>query len=428
MNLKTARLILSILASMNILFFFLCFEKIWIIIKFFFNSNFSIHSSEEFELISALIFFMLFTSISIFYLFYYLKLFRVHFFDKIINRFQKSNYEIFTGLILILVLLFLSLTAPILSPFDPAFYKDIAITKLLPPFSEINYVKRNINIDGINEHNLLKKQIFENFEEERRIYFNDLILHDSLVILKKFQSEEKLNLRELETINSMPIIYSQFFLLGTDEFGRDLLSRILYGTRISIFIALLSVIISFLLGSIIGYVAGSYGGIVDALLMRAVDFFLSFPILFFTIFLIAFLGNSLILLIFVFGFSGWMYIARIARNETIILMKKEFVQLLLLAGQKRYKIIIKHILPNSFSPILITIIFLLSNVVIAESALSFLGLGVQPPTPTLGGIIKSGYDYISISWWMTFFGGFVLILIVLAFNSFAEGLKKSKEF
>lgn len=361
---------------------------------------------------------------SIVYLLFYFGFVKIKLMERIIKKFSSSSKEFLSGFLMIILILFITLNAPLMSPIDPNFSKDVSITKLLPPLSVMNYIQLKLNKYSTIEKNLIQNKLLENFDEERRIYFTDLEIKDSSLIIHKERTKEIFNIKEIETLNDKPVIKSQIFILGTDEFGRDLLSRLIYSIRLSVFIAVFSVLISFLLGSTIGYIAGIFGGLVDSLLMRLVDFFLSFPILFFVIFLIAFVGNSILLLVIVFGFSGWMYVARLARNETIVCMKKEFIQTLILMGQTKFKIIIKHILPNTFSPILITLIFLMSNVIIAESALSFIGLGIQPPTPTLGGIIKSGYDYLSINGWIAFSASLTLVIIVMTFNLFAEGIRK----
>lgn len=391
--------------------------------SFFFNRGFISFKEIEFILASfltiTLIFFSLLLAI------HCLNIIRIKVVYKLFNELERLSREFTFSLVLVVSILMISITAPIISTDDPAYHKDVMITKLLPPLSRVNFIQKKTTIENLSDLEFLRKKLFENLYEENRIYFTNIELNDSIVIVHKGKLREILNLTEIETINQRPKINSKIFIAGTDEFGRDLFSRLIFGIRISVFIGLLSVIVSFLIGSVIGYIAGISGGLIDNLLMRLVDFFLSFPVLFFVVFLIAFVGNSIHLLIIVFGFSGWMFIARLARNESIACSKKEFVQTLILAGQSKFKIVVKHILPNTISPILITLIFQMNNVVIAESALSFLGLGVQPPTPTLGGIIKSGYDYLSINGWIAFVSSIILISIILSFNLFAEGLKKN---
>ncbi len=391
--------------------------------SFFFNRGFISFKEIEFILASfltiTLIFFSLLLAI------HCLNIIRIKVVYKLFNELERLSREFTFSLVLVVSILMISITAPIISTDDPAYHKDVMITKLLPPLSRVNFIQKKTTIENLSDLEFLRKKLFENLYEENRIYFTNIELNDSIVIVHKGKLREILNLTEIETINQRPKINSKIFIAGTDEFGRDLFSRLIFGIRISVFIGLLSVLVSFLIGSVIGYIAGISGGLIDNLLMRLVDFFLSFPVLFFVVFLIAFVGNSIHLLIIVFGFSGWMFIARLARNESIACSKKEFVQTLILAGQSKFKIVVKHILPNTISPILITLIFQMNNVVIAESALSFLGLGVQPPTPTLGGIIKSGYDYLSINGWIAFVSSIILISIILSFNLFAEGLKKN---
>jgi len=413
-------LFLLILTGINSIKIFTGLKLIYLLIF----SSFKSITIQEIDYILSSIFLVLVFIYSITSLLHFFNLLHINVYQLIIKKSINASVEFIVGFFVVSLIVILSIPAPIVSPDDPNFHKDVSLTKLLPPLSKVNYIQKKYNEVSFSELDFIRKKLFENYEEDRKIYFSKIEVKDDLVIIHRNKNVEYFNLEEIESRDNYPIFKSKYFFAGTDEFGRDLLSRIIYGIRISIFIGLFSVLISFLIGSFIGYLAGIFGGVVDALLMRIVDFFLSFPILFFVIFLIAFIGNSILLLILVFGFSGWMYVARLARNESIACMKKEFIQTLILAGQKKLKLVLKHILPNTFTPILITLIFQLSNIVIAESALSFLGLGVQPPTPTLGGIIKSGYDYLSLAWWISFESGFILIIIILAFNLLAEGIKK----
>ncbi len=393
-------------------------------VKRMFNGNQIIMNIREIDFLLATLFSILFLLFSLAILFHLLKILKFNFINKLEIKFSSQTSELIWGAGFLYFISLISLTTSLLAPYDPNFNKDVIVTKLLPPLSKVQYLLLKSNSQNLDPYSTLRRELFENSNEDNRIYYSRIEINDSNVIVHKNYSVQSISKDSLILVDNKPEVGDKLFFLGTDEFGRDLLSRIIYGLRVSVFIGIFSVIVSFVLGALIGYAAGISGGLTDLVLMRSVEFFLSFPVLFFVIFLIAFIGNSIPLLIIVFGFSGWMYIAKIARNETLACMKKEFIQTLFLAGQTKTKIILKHILPNTFSPILITLIFQMSNVIIAESALSFLGLGVQPPTPTLGGIIKNGYEYLSISWWFAIVSSFILIILILGINLFAEGMKK----
>lgn len=337
---------------------------------------------------------------------------------KLINLPQKFVI----GLCFLVFILFLSTTTPVLSPSNPMTQKNVALTRLLPPFSKLNYFELDLKFENKVEETKSKIPFFDNLE--RRVYFTSYQIKNNNLLYTQKSISYSIELSKTRHIENIPLIYQKLFILGTDEYGRDILSRILFSIRLSLFIGISSISLSFLIGALIGYSAAIFGNIVDKILMRIVDLFLSIPILFFVIFLIAFLGNSILLLIVVFGLSGWMYIALLARNESLNCLKKEFIQIQFLIGQKKRKIILYHLLPNTILPIIVTMIFQLSNVIIAESALSFLGLGVQPPTPTLGGMIKIGYDYMSNGWWIIIISGSVLVYLIFSFNILGEGLKK----
>lgn len=420
-----------IISIITLIVFLLRVEKIYkgillliYTVKRTFNGNQTIVDIREIDFLLATLFSILFLFFSLAILFHLLKILKFDFINKLEMKFSSQPGELIWGAGFLYFISLISLTTSLLAPYDPNFNKDVIVTKLLPPLSKVQHLLLKSNSQNLDPYSALRKELFENSNEDNRIYFSRIEINDSNVIVHKNFSVQSISNDSLILVDNKPEVGEKLFLLGTDEFGRDLLSRIIYGLRVSFFIGIFSVIVSFVIGSLVGYAAGISGGLIDSALMRGVEFFLSFPILFFVIFLIAFIGNSIPLLIIVFGFSGWMYIAKIARNETLACMKKEFIQTLFLAGQTKTNIILKHILPNTFSPILITLIFQMSNVIIAESALSFLGLGVQPPTPTLGGIIKSGYEYLSISWWIAFVSGFILIILILGINLFAEGMKK----
>ncbi len=210
---------------------------------------------------------------------------------------------------------------------------------------------------------------------------------------------------------------------GTDQLGRDVLSRMLYGARISMAVGFVSVGIAVLLGTLIGTLAGYYGGRVDELLMRFVDLMLNFPRLFLLLTLIALLRPSIWVIMAVIGFTGWMGLARLVRGEILSLREREFVQGARALGAADGRIMAKHILPNALVPVLVSATLGVAGAILTESGLSFLGLGVQPPTPSWGNILIDGKANIEIAWWLSAFPGLAILTTVLAYNLLGEGLR-----
>jgi peptide/nickel transport system permease protein len=211
--------------------------------------------------------------------------------------------------------------------------------------------------------------------------------------------------------------------LGTDQLGRDVLSRMLYGARISMAVGFVSVGIAVLLGTLIGTVAGYYGGRVDELLMRFVDLMLNFPRFFLLLTLIALLRPSIWVIMAVIGFTGWMGLARLVRGEILSLREREFVQGARALGAADARIMARHILPNALVPVLVSATLGVAGAILTESGLSFLGLGVQPPTPSWGNILIDGKANIEIAWWLSAFPGLAILVTVLAYNLLGEGLR-----
>ncbi len=211
--------------------------------------------------------------------------------------------------------------------------------------------------------------------------------------------------------------------LGTDNLGRDVLSRLLYGSRVSLLVGFTAVFVAELVGIVLGLISGYYGGKTDSFIMRIADIFMAYPFMLLTISVIAVLGPSILNLILVLGISDWVTYARTIRGSVLSLKRKEFVEASRAIGTHNIIIIIRHILPNVISPLLVLGTLRVANIIIWESGLSYLGMGAPPPMPTWGRMLAEGRVYITDAWWLVTLPGLAIMFTILSINLLGDGLR-----
>ena len=263
------------------------------------------------------------------------------------NKFKQNKLALF-GIVIILIMFFVGIFAPVLSPYNP----------------------NKINVDDI--------------------------------FLSPFQNNH---------------------ILGTDSLGRDVLSRIIWGTRVSIKVGFVATGISIIIGIFIGSIAGYYGKRIDSILMRFVDMMLCFPSFFLILSVVAITKPCITNIMIIIGLTSWMGIARLVRGEFLSLKEREFTQAAKIMGASNMRIIFRHILPNAMAPVYVAATFGIAGAILTESALSFLGLGVQPPTSSWGNLLSTGKSTIEFAWWITAFPGLAILITVLSYNLLGEGLR-----
>ncbi|MCL6493843.1 MAG: ABC transporter permease subunit [Ignavibacterium sp.] len=305
----------------------------------------------------------------------------------------------------------------------PDFQQNIGEIKLLPPLStkyQIELVSNYKSSDISFRENFLaakEKVILKEFDENK-FFVREYSRKDN-----KLTFTQGLNKFSLPA-DSVKSIRSEINFLGTDEFGRDIFSRLIFGARISVFIGFMSVIISLILGLTLGFIAATGNSILSAILNRLTDLFLSFPSIFLVILILALFGNNLISVIIVLGFSGWMGLYKIVSAEVASIKRKDFFIASQKIGLSSTELLLKEVLPVIMVPVTVNLVFQFSNVILAESALSFLGLGAGNQYPSWGSMIEKGQEYINSAWWMIFIPGLVLVLTLLSIHNIAKELNK----
>ncbi len=302
----------------------------------------------------------------------------------------KRNRYAMGGLVVVAVLFFVAIFAPLLANNKPYIYisQDKTYFPIFFDYPELR-----------NED--LRKEKFTGFK---------------LFPPVKYSYSEY----DLDSIVTGP---SSKHLLGTDEQGRDLASRMIHGTRVSILIGFIAVFIYVSIGIIIGSIAGFYGGKVDLIISRFIEIIICFPTFFLILTVLALIGPSLINVMVVIGLTGWTGIARIVRGEFFKFRESDFIIASRAMGARDSWIIIRHILPNSLAPVLVSATFGIASTILIESSLSFLGFGVQPPTPSWGDILSQSRDFMDFAWWLTLIPGFAIFITITSYNLLGEGMQ-----
>ena len=214
-----------------------------------------------------------------------------------------------------------------------------------------------------------------------------------------------------------------YYLLGTDQQGRDMLSRIIWGARISLIVGFAAVVVSGFIGITLGIVAGYFGGVIDAIISRIIDSALSIPFILLAMSIVAIMGPSLRNVILAIAIRTWIVYARVIRGTVLSVKEVEYITGAKASGCSTFRVLFMHVLPNVLSPAIVIATLYLGRMIIIEAALSFLGVGVPPPTPTWGGMLSHGREYIDTAWWIAFFPGMILMLTVLSVNLLGDWLR-----
>jgi len=319
-----------------------------------------------------------------------------------VSRLRGGGPLFHWGLVLVAALLLVAVLAPLLSPYEPTEQTDPAVSQYRPPGTVLAAVHL-----AHGDWRLADR--VERTPEGLRLH--------------RLGRVEELAAAEVRNLTPDGVADSRRFLLGSDKFGRDLLSRMIHGTRVSLGVALGSVLLALTLGVAVGSAAALGGPVIDGLLMRMVDALLAFPSLFLLIVLAAFFRPSTLVIVIVLATGSWMGISRMIRAEILSLRSREFVLAARAMGQHPFAILVRHLLPNAFTPALIQATLLVGQLILVESTLSFLGLGIQPPTPSWGNMIAEGREALARAWWIATFPGVAIAVTVIAFNFLGDGLR-----
>ena len=340
-------------------------------------------------------------------------------------RFINSKLNFSSAFLVLLGFIFLF--APLITNENPEFSKNLSVTKLLPPLSSVKQMVlagEELKNQSVEESFRTRmERVIKPAFDDKIIFVDSVTITNQVIYYQKNQSYS-IDKEMLEAEEGYPLVKNKFFILGTDEFGRDLFSRLIYGTRISLTVGLAAVIISFIIGIILGFFSGYLGGFVDVTLNRFTEMFLAFPVIYLIVLILALFGSSLLSVIVVLGVSGWMSLFKIVKSEVLAIKQKDYFVTSELIGLNKMQLLKREIFPVIITPVTVNLIFLFSNVILAEAALSYLGLGGGNSYPSWGSMISSGQEYLTKGWWLIAFPGVALILTLFTFNSAGRMLSK----
>ncbi len=357
------------------------------------------------------------------------------------REFKKNRFAI-AGLLTIAVLYTIVLLCPFIAPFQPNAFQDGIVTKFRPPLSSVTVLHlkeprvKGMEMSAVHvnpEHaDVIRRLIMinqelteEGFNVQRAV---DAFHIEGANVLATV-GDEPVTIPIAALVDSDPAYFAgtRRYVLGTDSYGRDILSRIIYGSRVSLSLGFIAVMLSVTLGTFVGLMAGYFGRMTDHLLMRVVDMLLAFPALFLILIIIAAFESiavpRILLIVVVLGLTSWMGISRLVRGEVLSLKEREYVLAARSLGFSHWRIIFRHILPNTLTPIIVNATLRIGGIILVEAALSYLNIGVQPPTASWGNIIFEGKDVLTHAWWISTLPGLAIVLVVVCFNLVGDGLR-----
>lgn len=339
------------------------------------------------------------------------------------NKYVFLQRRLNFSYIVIIILSSFFIFAPIVSTSNPDFEKNLNVTKLLPPFSTVRILslvrKPSTSSNPFNKFLDLKNEVIKNSYNDYVIFVDSVKPGNKVTYYQKGIAYQ-LDSAQVKYSGNEPDVGERIFILGTDELGRDIFSRLVYGARISLFVGFSAVIITMILGLSLGFFAGYSGGWLDTILSRFTDMLLAFPLIFLVVLILALFGNSLFSVIVVLGFSGWMGLFKIVRGEVISIKEKQYFITAKMIGLSNLKLLIHEVLPVIIASIIVNLVFQYGNVILAEAALSFLGLGTGSSYPSWGQMIESGQNYLTSAWWMILFPGLILFVTLFTANDIGK--------